>query len=40
VTEMDLSEELVAEAQRHPRLTLTSSPVQMRFDIDGNLEPF
>ena len=39
VTEMDLSEELVAEAQRHPRLTLTSSPVQMRFDIDGNLEP-
>ncbi len=40
VTEMDLSESLLGQAKKNSRLTQTTSPLPMQFDIDGNLPAF
>jgi hypothetical protein len=37
--EMDLSEPLLAEVRKNPRLSILGDPSPMKFDIDGNLLP-
>jgi hypothetical protein len=40
LTEMDVSEPLLGEAMRNPRLSRVGGSAPMRFDLDGNLAPF
>jgi hypothetical protein len=40
LTEMDVSEALLSQAQAHERLSIVSGPALLAFDAKGNLPPF
>lgn len=40
LTEMDVSDALLAEVRSHERVTQVTAPTTVTFDMDGNLPPF